>query len=83
MVVVFGYMYEWIVSGVGYDVILFVCCFLIVMVFILCVDGLLYNEVEDVLFDDVMCGMNVLFYVVLVWVGIVVCVDVVVVVYGV
>lgn len=68
VVEVFDYWYQCIVSGVGYDVIYIVKYCLMVMIFILCVNGLSYNEVEDVLFEDVMCGVDVLLYVMLVWV---------------
>lgn len=65
VVCLFGLLYMDIVFGVGYDVCYVVCVVLIGMIFVLCVDGLSYNEVEVIMFEWVMVGVDVLLCVVL------------------
>lgn len=59
-----GYLYMDIVSGVGYDVCWINDVVLIVMIMCFCVDGLFYNEVEEIFKEWVVVGMDVLMYVV-------------------
>lgn len=68
---VFGLLLMNVISGVGYDVVYFVCVVLIVMIFVLCKDGISYNEIEDVDLVYLEVGCNVLLYVMLGVVGIV------------
>lgn len=60
-----GYSYCDIVLGVGYDVCWVNDVVLIVMIMCFCVDGFLYNEVEEISFEWVVVGIDVLLYVVL------------------
>lgn len=48
VMVVVGYLYLEMCSGVGYDVVNLLYVVLFVMVFVLCKVGFSYNEVEDV-----------------------------------
>lgn len=52
-----------IVSGVGYDVIFFVEFGLVGMIFVFCENGISYNEIENVSFDDLVVGCVVLLWV--------------------
>lgn len=60
-----GYFYMDIVSGVGYDVCWINDVVFMVMIMCFCVDGLFYNEVEEIFKEWVVVGMDVLMYVVL------------------
>lgn len=72
VLVVLGYKIMDVVFGVGYDVIYVVCFVLVGMIFVFCKDGVFYNEIEDVCFEYLEVGCNVLLQVMLVSVGVVI-----------
>lgn len=65
-----GYWYMDIVLGVGYDVCWINKVVLMVMIMCFCVDGLLYNEVEEISLEWVVVGVDVLLNVVFEIVGV-------------
>lgn len=51
-----GLFYEEMFFGVGYDLVYVFKVVLIFMIFILCENGISYNEVENVILEDIIVG---------------------------